>query len=66
MRVRYLPSALQSYTARRVCGANCEWCRAAGPHLRGGAHGEPHPDVFAAAAAVHSSEAQPDGDSVSS
>jgi len=59
-RVRYLPSTVQSYTARRVCGAHCEWCRAAGPHLRGYSHGEPHPDVFAAAA-VQSPEAEPDG-----
>ncbi len=41
VRISYLSSSTQSYTARRVCGARCEWCQAAGATC------SLHTDVFA-------------------
>ena len=47
-RIQYLPSVTQSYTARRVCGAACDWCKTAGA-------GCPvHADVFSAAPSAQS------------
>lgn len=67
-RVRWLPSTVESYTARRFCGANCKWCTSSasprGPHpgtISG--HDLPHDDVAtrpkasAAAAAAAAREA---------
>jgi ceramide kinase len=41
VRIQYLSSPTQSYSARRVCGARCEWCKAAGAACA------LHTDVFA-------------------
>ena len=45
MKIEYLSSAAQSYSARKVCGARCELCRAAGAAC------PQHTDVFAPAPA---------------
>jgi len=43
VKLQYLSSPTQSYSARRVCGARCEWCKAAGAACT------LHTDVFAPA-----------------
>lgn len=43
VKIEYLSSPNQSYSARKVCGARCELCRAAGAECAR------HTDVFAPA-----------------
>lgn len=51
VRVRWLPSRVQSYSQRRICGARCKWCASSGSPRPAACGGDLSPEVFGASAA---------------